>query len=238
MILTLLNGVLQTQKRRGELNFIGEIMNYEKNPIKIGDVYGDLTIISFSEFRLYGRDKVKFWNCKCVCGKIIKRRKQSILLRKTSIFSKGCGCKRPRGKDHYAWQGVGSVSKHYFNTLCNSSKQKNLSFDITIEYIAKLIEEQDFRCYLTGWKIEFGSSYSKKIRQTASIDRVDSNKGYIKGNVKWIHSDINRIKINMPLDYFLEMCSSISQKHPVEVDLFKDRPKIYNTYKGSWRPRS
>jgi archaellum component FlaC len=41
---------------------------------------------------------------------------------------------------------------------------------------------------------------------TASLDRVDSAKGYIKGNVQWVHKDINMMKQQYSQEYFIQMC--------------------------------
>jgi hypothetical protein len=48
---------------------------------------------------------------------------------------------------------------------------------------------------------------------TASLDRIDSSKGYIEGNVQWIHKHINKMKNNFNESYFIEICKKISQKN-------------------------
>jgi hypothetical protein len=72
-----------------------------------------------------------------------------------------------------------------------------------------LFKEQDYRCALTGWPIgwsEVGSVH------TASIDRVDSDKGYVVGNVQLVHKDVNMAKQQFSQDYFVEMCKAITDK--------------------------
>lgn len=41
-------------------------------------------------------------------------------------------------------------------------------------------------------------------KTTASLDRIDSTKGYIHGNLQWIHKDLNQMKSNRTQDEFLE----------------------------------
>ena len=63
-------------------------------------------------------------------------------------------------------------------------------------------------CALSGRPI----TYKTKARErgpTASLDRIDSSKGYVKGNVQWIHKDINRMKLNMCEETFVEWCCDI-----------------------------
>ena len=46
---------------------------------------------------------------------------------------------------------------------------------------------------------------------TASLDRIDSKKGYIEGNIQWVHKDINRMKWAFNEDYFIKLCNNIYQ---------------------------
>jgi len=46
-------------------------------------------------------------------------------------------------------------------------------------------------------------------RWTASLDRIDNNKGYIKGNVQWVLKDINKMKNIHTQDYFIELCKLV-----------------------------
>ena len=41
------------------------------------------------------------------------------------------------------------------------------------------------------------------------LDRIDSKLGYIKGNVQWLHRDVNKIKSNLPEDYLFNLCGKI-----------------------------
>ena len=48
---------------------------------------------------------------------------------------------------------------------------------------------------------------------TASLDRIDSSKGYILGNIQLVHRDVNRIKSDFEQDYFIKICKLISLKN-------------------------
>ena len=45
---------------------------------------------------------------------------------------------------------------------------------------------------------------------TASLDRIDSSKGYVIGNVQWVHKDINIMKNKFDNQYFIDMCKKIA----------------------------
>lgn len=43
----------------------------------------------------------------------------------------------------------------------------------------------------------------------ASLDRIDSSKGYIKGNVQWTTIDANIAKQDMKESDFIELCQKV-----------------------------
>ena len=48
---------------------------------------------------------------------------------------------------------------------------------------------------------------------TASLDRIDSSKGYIKGNIQWVLKDINLMKGSTDEDYFKFLCGLVKNKN-------------------------
>ena len=73
--------------------------------------------------------------------------------------------------------------------------------------------KQNKKCALTGLDICFGIYGNDKLGgtrpQTASLDRIDSTKGYLVGNVQWVHKDINNIKQDYSVDELIEYCDLI-----------------------------
>ncbi len=63
----------------------------------------------------------------------------------------------------------------------NSAKRCGREFDIDVDYILELYEKQNQKCYWFGIKLE--PSTVSKYPAKPSIDRLDNNKGYVKGNV-------------------------------------------------------
>lgn len=63
-------------------------------------------------------------------------------------------------------------------------------------------------CALSGIPIIY-KKHNKDSDATASLDRIDSSKGYVKGNVQWVHKDVNKIKNNLSEKRLMELCKSI-----------------------------
>lgn len=118
------------------------------------------------------------------------------------------------GQNNPRWQGVGDLSKTYFNRIEKGAKDRNLDFDIDIESMWNLFLQQDGKCALTGLDLLLGHHR----KQTGSLDRIDSTMGYTKNNVQWIHKHVNIMKGNIPQDVFIEMCHQISKHNLLIAD--------------------
>jgi hypothetical protein len=119
--------------------------------------------------------------------------------------------KEMRGELHKDWSGHGEISGHYWSMIKYSAKRrrsgrKEIAWDIDIEFAWDLFLRQNRKCALSGLPIQFGSM------QTASIDRVDSGKGYTKDNVQWLHKDVNIMKNKFTTEYFAKLCSLVAEK--------------------------
>ena len=76
-------------------------------------------------------------------------------------------------------------------------------------------EEQQGICPFTGVKLNL-SEYNKvdtNILTSASLDRIDSSKGYIKGNVRWVSRSINLMKSDRTDDVAWEICRVIYENY-------------------------
>jgi len=84
---------------------------------------------------------------------------------------------------------------HYRNI-----SKRNQEINVTIDDLKNQWEKQNGICPFTGIILEI-SSYSKIKKNpiySASLDRIDSTKGYIKGNIRWVSRAINWMKNDMP----------------------------------------
>lgn len=99
-----------------------------------------------------------------------------------------------------------------FSDIKRHSKQRNWKFNLTKKYIHDLFQAQGQRCALTGVPLQFPQSHKKNDRTvTASLDRIDSARGYVRGNVQWVTVQVNLIKGNTPNDEFVKLCRTVSR---------------------------
>lgn len=166
--------------------------------------FGYLQPIKYCHWSEYNTPKSKtMWLCKCDCGN--ERLVDSYDLRTNNIVS--CGCKNGIA----LYNGVGNLSGTYYHTLVRGAKIRNLEFGVSKEFLWDLYIQQNGECALSGIKIELLKSYQPS-KQTASLDRIDSTKGYIKGNVQWVYKDVNMMKGNRNEEYFIDLCKKIARK--------------------------
>lgn len=148
------------------------------------------------------------WNCECECGNKLTRISSSLIQNKLQCCE-ACFRKSRRAKE--------VITDFMFNQIKYSGirrgKFRQLEFSITKVYIWELFLKQNKKCALSGLDLVFGET--AKLRSTghttASLDRIDSSKGYIEGNVQWLHKDINIMKMALNQDKFIGYCDIISK---------------------------
>lgn len=162
----------------------------------------------------------RMWLCECECGNT--KEIPHGPLTQQSINS--CGClQRLKGSDNPCFKGCGEISGNRWDQISRSKTNRNKRtsaidrvFDITIEWAWDLFLKQDRKCALTGTEIYFG--IGGKDEYTASLDRIDSLKGYTEDNVQWIHKDVNRMKNIFDQDYFIETCRKVAETQLLQLD--------------------
>ena len=112
-------------------------------------------------------------------------------------------------ENNWAWKGYKGVGYKWFSKYFERkrSKQKQKTGSITIEDAYNKLEEQGFKCALTGIKLDWSETSGM------SIDRINSSVGYELDNIQIVHKDVNLMKNHFDQDYFIEMCKRIADKH-------------------------
>ena len=182
----------------------------------MGSQLQDLTGKTFGHWTVIRRVKINnrryvMWECRCVCGNV----HQVIGGHLKAGKSKSCGCKNPKGKNHKQWNGYGDISGNYWCCIqrgANGKKgnRKSVEFSITIQHAWDLFVKQNYKCKLTGLPLSINYQRKTGPIHTASLDRIDSAKGYTVDNIQWVHKDINMMKRVYDQDYFINMCNMVT----------------------------
>jgi hypothetical protein len=77
-----------------------------------------------------------------------------------------------------------------------------------------ILEAQNGKCPLTGMDIEVTDSYKTN---TASVDRIRNDLGYVAGNVWFIHKHVNMMKFKYDLAYFIKMCGRVTENARLRI---------------------
>lgn len=176
-----------------------------------GKKYGRLTVISRAEKPEEGLTGIYvYFLCRCDCGK-------EIITRATALkggLTKSCGCLSKESVSNKQWRGFEGISITYFNKVKTGAKHRGIDFNITIEELWEIFQNQNGECAISGVGLKLlgkGSGLQDFMkRQTASLDRIDSAKGYTKENTQWIHKTVNRMKGCLSDQEFLDWVAVIS----------------------------
>lgn len=186
----------------------------KSSPICKGERFGRLTADHKSEI---STPKNPVWVCRCDCG-TSDYLAYSGNLRSGRTTSCGCSHLYLKGGNHPQWGGFGEISGTYFDSIKSGrGRKKQVPFDLKIEYLWDLFLSQGRKCALSGEPLVFAPAY-ESFKQTASLDRIDSNLGYFVGNVQWVHKDVNRMKNAFSQDRFVEICQLVARKFPGRSD--------------------
>ncbi len=169
----------------------------------VGTVFGDLTIIEIG-IKVPGRNNRRV-RVRCSCG--TEKLALPAHLIRGSI--KSCGCRKLRwGQANLRYRGCGEISGSFFKSIEGSARTRGLSFDVTLEYLWGLYLQQNRKCALTGFPIHMRQ---RGKGGTASLDRIDSDLPYLKGNVQWVHKAVNLMKGSLDQQSFVALCGAVTK---------------------------
>lgn len=156
--------------------------------------FGKLKVL----YQIKGNGICAVWKCECECGELIDATSNRL-----KHGAKACG-KCPYRCN---WKGFGEISGEHIAKIKAGAKKRKLEYNLNIEYLWELFLIQNRKCALSGRELYFART--KLDEQTASLDRIDSTKGYIEGNIQWLHKDINMAKQSLSQNEFIFLCSEI-----------------------------
>lgn len=154
-----------------------------------GERYGNTAWTVLSE-AAPTRDKrgraVRRVHCRCACGD-----EHDVYLN-VLRFGRSTRCK----KCGYAERSPTNL--FFYNRFRRGAKARGVRWGITLKQFRALFDAQSGMCKLTGLPLVWprNSADIQSGACTASLDRIDSAKGYTPGNVQWVHKGVNMLKGN------------------------------------------
>ena len=95
-------------------------------------------------------------------------------------------------------------------SLCTKAKSRETKeFNITETDLQNLWSKQDGKCAYSKLPM---SAASNQL-YTVSLDRIDSNIGYVVGNIQLVCVAVNKMKQEYTQDVFLTLCNLITQNN-------------------------
>jgi hypothetical protein len=94
---------------------------------------------------------------------------------------------------------------------CKISKREHT---IDTAYLKSLYIKQEGKCAITGTEMEIrGTNCAADSPYSISLDRIDSELGYIDGNVWLVCTGINLMKSRLSMDQFIDFCRKVIDNH-------------------------
>lgn len=171
----------------------------------LGKKFGRLTVESFACSKGIKRLRT-YWFCKCECGNAVEVHTNKL----TSGWTKSCGCLQKDITSDRSWKGIGELSGRYINAVKHGAKLRGIEYSVTKEYLWDTYIHQNRRCALTGLPITMDCD--------ASLDRINSENGYVVGNIQWLHRDVNLMKLDHSTERFIQICQLVIQYESKKSD--------------------
>lgn len=206
------DGSITLEKTGGRTHVVGATLAPRRH---------DLTGRRFNAFSVEGpsgnRNRLNeiLWRARCDCGKVAQL---SAYILKHGL-RKHCGCGRvPAKENRDPVKGCGDLTATYWSNVLRNARQREIPVGVPPEFAWQLFVEQECRCAVSGLTLTLGAN------RTASLDRKDSSKGYVAGNLQWVHKDINGAKMKLTNEQFIELCCAVADWH--RFGKFTPRPSI------------
>lgn len=94
----------------------------------------------------------------------------------------------------------------FLRSCKNSAKKRNQEFRLTRQDFIDMWKNQSGACAYTGLKMDLTPNTDFSV----SVERIDSNIGYIPENTILTTTAINRMKSNFSAEFFYKMCRDVT----------------------------
>lgn len=134
--------------------------------------------------------------------------------KKYRTMCKSCVLERAKDKNDEIYKTKAQKRSHspknFITGILNhaSKRKQHLGFNIDLVYLLNLYEEQLGKCAISGVEMTYLAGIGR-VSTNISIDRIDSSKGYIRGNVQFVCDVVNIMKQDMIQSELEQWCWQI-----------------------------
>jgi hypothetical protein len=100
------------------------------------------------------------------------------------------------------------IPRAFLQGLYNRATRNSIQINVDEEYLWQIFLNQNGKCALSDTQLVF----EKRNRNNASLDRIDPEKGYIKGNVQWLTIGVNIAKGEFLTEEYIDICTLVAKK--------------------------
>ena len=136
----------------------------------------------------------------------------AFLLQQSPSYVKKCFNSKNQERTKQYRENPHQFIRARFSSYRNRAKTENCMFDLTPEYLIERWDTQQGYCFYTAHPIDFkfvSQSGKHPHNWTPSLDRLNPNLGYIKGNIVWCAYALNRMKNDFNYEEFVSMCAHV-----------------------------
>lgn len=121
--------------------------------------------------------------------------------------------------EYFQFENVKNKLKFLNQNISRAANRgdKSQKVAVSLDYLYSIGEKQKWKCALTGLPLEFtrggtnwGGFWCNPM--SCTIDRIDSKKGYVEGNIQLVIWKINSLKKDTDNQEFIELCKLVSKK--------------------------
>lgn len=98
------------------------------------------------------------------------------------------------------------------------ASNKNLPFNIDADYVKQLAKDQEYKCSISGRLFDGEPSEYRVNPNTASLDRIIPELGYVKGNVRLVTWQVNCAVSEYGFEKFSELCRDVTEFNNKETN--------------------
>lgn len=128
-----------------------------------------------------------------------------------SCATSQCNIDKPRGNiNNFGGKFYAKDKFSPFRYYLRKARTRKHECDLTLPYLKELWENQKDKCAYSGLEIKIHGKHTSIFDQ-ASLDRIDSSKGYVEGNIQFIVLSLNLAKNSSSDKAFRKFLGAIRQ---------------------------